>query len=529
MKIKNFFAGALALGFTSSAFAQTEILVTGATAFRQATMQGIYDAFASEGALGTSFNVAHDFTGNNLSQLIASNKAIFSGKFPNISGTTIVRTAFNGSVEGLNAIVGKNNPTFLTTVALGTPGPVIKGATTAPTSAARPKFSFSDIFQSSTPVQTDLNNDDITLNPAGSSAVGVVTFAMITNEGAPANFTNVTQQQASALFGAGFLPLSTFTGNNSQTGIDVFATGRNDGSGTRGAYLTEWQKGVSNPVQQYITTVSGTTGNDITSITRVPANGIGTGPATVNSAYSANATTILVNGPIANLATGRRITGTGITANTTVTAFTGNSTVTLTLSAATTGAGAANSIVNITGIGNFATSGTANASTLWGITAVGNGGFSSSSALRTVMGLASGSVNVFNGTSQTAIFTNKNLLLLTFLSTSDSRDAAAAGGRILSYNGVSITPLVAADPNNFNGTGFNEVDFRKITRGAYSAWSYQHLYYWGSLSANEQLWYDTMVGPGNYIEDGLQTTANGVRLSDMQAERADDGFPITSL
>ena len=112
MKLKTILAGAMALGITSSAMAQTtEITITGATAFRQATMQAIYDAYTSVGALGNSFNVCHDFTGNNLSQLIASNKAVFSGTFPGITGTTVIRTSFNGSTEGLNAIAGNNNPT----------------------------------------------------------------------------------------------------------------------------------------------------------------------------------------------------------------------------------------------------------------------------------------------------------------------------------------------------------------------------------------------------------------------------------
>jgi hypothetical protein len=151
----------------------TEITITGATAFRQATMQAIYDAYTSVGALGTGFNVCCDFTGNNLSQLIASNKAVFSGTFPGILGTTVIRTSFNGSTEGLNAIAGNNDPTFLTVGALGTPGAVIKGGVTTPNETLRPKFAFSDVYQSTSPV------DNVVLNPVGTSSVGVVTFTMI--------------------------------------------------------------------------------------------------------------------------------------------------------------------------------------------------------------------------------------------------------------------------------------------------------------------------------------------------------------
>ena len=444
MKLKTILAGAMALGITSSAMAQTtEITITGATAFRQATMQAIYDAYISVGALGTSFNVCHDFTGNNLSQLIASNKAVFSGTFPGITGTTVIRTAFNGSTEGMNAIAGNNNPTFLTQGALGTPGAVIKGGVTSPTETLRPKFSFSDVYQSTSPV------DNVVLNPVGASAVGVVTFTMIANEGAPADLTNVTIQQARQLWTSGIQPLSLFTGDPTDTSW-VLATGRNDGSGTRAAYLTEWTYGVANLVNQYIATASGTSGNEITALTLVPANGIGSG--------------------------------------------------------------------------NFTTSGTANASTLWGNTATGNGGYSSSSALRTIMGLASSSVDVYNGVDNSPDAENIPVLLMTWLSTADARNAVTAGGKLLSYNGVGVTPIAAS--GSYLSSGFNEADFKKIANGAYSAWSYQHLYYYGSLSGNENTWYTAMKN--TWLPGGLATTSNGLELGDMAVTRPDDGFPIVA-
>jgi hypothetical protein len=443
MKLKTILAGAMALGITSSAMAQTtEITITGATAFRQATMQGIYDAYASVGALGNSFNVCHDFDGNNLGQLIASNKAVFSGRFPGITGTTVIRTSFNGSTEGLNAIAGNSDPTFLQTAALLNTGS-IQGSTTSPTQTLRPKFSFSDVYQSTSPVR------NVTLNPVGTSAVGVVTFAMITNEGAPANWNNVTIQQCRALWQAGTAPLSLFTGNPADTRT-VFATGRNDGSGTRSAYLTEWTYGAANLVNQYVATASGISGNNLTTITLVPANGIGSG--------------------------------------------------------------------------NFNTGRTSDASTLWGNTAVGNGGYSSSSALRTLMGLASSSVTVYNGVSQTPTLTNANILLLTWLSTADSRNAVVAGGKILAYNGEVVNPVASNDLTNYQNSGFNEADFKKIASGAYSAWSYQHLYFHGSLNASETAWYNAMKS--TWIPQGLQITSNGLRLEDMECERPDDGFPI---
>ena len=443
MKIKNIILGAMFAGFAASASAQTtDITITGATAFRTATLQAIYDAYDSVGNLGTDFFVCHSSSGNTTSNLTGSNQAVFKGKFPGITGTTYIRTAFNGSTEGLNAIAGNNNPSFLTQDAVTGATSSILGGVTTPTETLRPKFSFSDVYQSTSPV------DNVVLNPVGSSAVGIVTFCMIANEGAPADLTNVTIQQARTLWTNGIQRLSLFTGDPTDTSF-VFATGRNDGSGTRAAYLTEWSFGVANLVNQYIATSTGATGT-ITKITAVPADGLGTG--------------------------------------------------------------------------DFTTSGVANASTLWGNTNVGNGGYSSSSSLRTLMGLTSANVTVYDGQSQTPVLQNQPIQLITWLSSADSLVAATAGAKILSYNGVLVTPITSV--GSYLSSGFNEADFKKIATGAYSPWSYQHLYYHGSLSANEQSWYDAMKT--TWIPSGLQTTSNGVRLGDVTVSRPDDGFPIVA-
>jgi hypothetical protein len=567
MKIKNILFGTMFAGIAASASAQTtDITITGATAFRQATMQAIYDAYASMGAAGTSFNVAHDFPGNTsdqISQLIASNKAVFSGSFPGINGTTVIRTSFNGSTEGLNAIAGNSNPTFLTVGALsggnyttGTGSAGIKAATTAPNqNNIRPKFSFSDVYQSTSPVRTDLNGAPITLNPSGSSAVGIVTFAMIANDGAPANLTNVTTQQARALWTNGAQPLSLFTGDPTDT-KRVYATGRNDGSGTRSAYLTEWTFGVANLVKQYVATSAGTAGGNglsaatpsgvgngtINRLTLVPANGIGGGNVTVNGTVASGSTTIVLNAlPTYNdttISTGNIISGTGLGANTTITARTGDSSAyTLTLSNATTAQISNGATLLVNGIGNFTTDRTADASTLWGQTNAGNGGYGSSSALRTLMGYTSSNVTIYNGVSQNTSVNNRDIVLLTWLSTADCRDAALEGAKILSFNGVGVTPLskvqaaivdnLSTPENekvNYLDSGFNEADFKKIASGAYSAWSYQHLYYHDELEANQLTWYNAMKN--TWLNQGLQKTANGLRSSDVSVDRADDGLPI---
>lgn len=444
MKIKNLILGTIFAGFAASASAQTtDITITGATAFQGATLKAIYDAYDSVGNLGTEFWVCHSGSGNTEAGLQGSIMAVFKGKFPGIDGTTYIRTSFSGSVEGLNAIAGNETPNFLAQSAVNNATTAILGSVSAPTEPLRPKFSFSDVYQSTTPV------DNVTLNPVGSSPVGVVIFCMVANEGAPSALTNVTTQQARALWTNGIQRVSLFTGNSADTSY-VFATGRNDGSGTRAAYLSEWGFGVANLVNQYIATNTGTSGNTITKITAVPANGLGTG--------------------------------------------------------------------------NFTTSGATNASTLWGNNMVGNGGYSSSSSLRTLMGLTSANVTVYDGESQTPILENANINLLAWISSAHALTASTAGAKILTYNGVGVTPITAT--GSYLNSGFNQADFMKIATGAYSPWSYQHLYYHGSLSANEQTWYDAMKN--TWIPSGLQSVSNGVRLIDLSVSRSDDGFPIVA-
>ena len=261
MKIQKILAIPLALALAStSAKADVEILITGATAFRAATLDTIKALYDAGNGLNQAYEYAHD-AASGLSN--ASTRSVWKGFVAGIPGTTTVRCTFNGSVEGVRAVAlgGVHNPTFLTDAALtGTPadngaGVAPAGAqafsTSTPTTALTAKFSFSDSLQSSTPVTSP------SLAPAD-PRVGVVVFTMLANEGAPAALNNVSNQQFRALFGNGFQPLSLFTNNLADTNL-VFASGRNDGSGTRTIYLAETGYGISNLVQQYVANTSTST------------------------------------------------------------------------------------------------------------------------------------------------------------------------------------------------------------------------------------------------------------------------------
>ena len=467
MKLKTILATVVAAGLSSSAMAQTIIDITGATAFRRATMQGIVNAFNSDGgALGTSWNAAHDFaaTGvNNTSQLLGSNKAIFKGKFPGIDGTTIIRTSFNGSTEGLNNIAGNTSVTVFDSAATVPAG--ITASFTGTTTTVRCKFAFSDVYQETSPVRNE------TLNPVGSSKVGVVTFAMVasrsaTNTNTFGRLVNVTQKHCAALANLGQFRLSLITGHTNDGNIRVLFSGRNDGSGTRSACLTEFQYGVANTVKHYVGTQTGLSGGVASALTLVPV--------------------------------GANLTNTNLPFRT----------------------GRAN-----------------DASTLWGNTTVGNGGYSSGSGVTGLLTNATTNVTIYNGVSSTPTASNAQAVIISFLSTSDVRSITSPTNllaKVLGYGGVMITPLATNDTNNYliDGvpTGFSLEDFNKITRGAYSPWSYQHLYYHGELTdPNVQTFYTKMTETGGFLEQGLQATANGVRMSDMFVERLDDGTPIIPL
>ena len=291
MKTKILALAAASLALGSSAFADVTVNITGATAFRVPTLDSIKAQFV---ASGQPFKFAHDRNAGNNQAFNGATRAIFQGTFPGVSGVTTIRTSFNGSVEGIKALIDSPaaDPTYLTTAVLDSITAVVGGnnggngqggASTA--AAAQSDVAFSDVAVSSTAFAGN------SLQPSTPEA-GVVVFTMIANEGAAGILDNMNTQNFRALFSAGFLPLSFFTGNALNTDY-VFATGRNDGSGTRTAYLAETGYGIANAVNQYL--VGRSTGGAINAIYRVPAGGTSVGLAAVTPALtlsSGNASTI---------------------------------------------------------------------------------------------------------------------------------------------------------------------------------------------------------------------------------------------
>lgn len=279
MKPTKFVAGLALFSLSAAAYADVQVDITGATAFRAAALASIKARFV---ASGQPFQFSHDQASG---AYTGATRTLWVGTFPGVSGTTTIRTSFNGSVEGINALVNSPtaDPTFYTVI----PGNLITAAavgggetfsTTAgflkTTAASQSEIAFSDVSKAVTPYASS------SLQPS-SPAVGVVVFTMLTNEGS--KIENVTSQQFRALFSNGTQPLSLFTGVATDEDL-VYATGRNDGSGTRTTYLAETGFGVTNLVKQYVTNQS--TSTALTEIQLVPAGGVNnpvlTGQLTAN-------------------------------------------------------------------------------------------------------------------------------------------------------------------------------------------------------------------------------------------------------
>jgi hypothetical protein len=267
MKLTKQLAALSALTFCTTAYGDVTVDITGATAFRAATLLSIKAKYVASGA---AFKFAHDQATAGGTTFNGATRSIWIGTFPGVSGTTTIRTCFTGSVEGIRAVAGAADPlppTYYQSSLLASTTAIVGGAELAnqgTTGAATDpsEIAFSDVAKAATPYAS------YSLQPA-SPACGVIVFTMLTNEGS--TVTNVTSQQFRALMTSGFQPLSLFTGNAADTTY-VFATGRNDGSGTRTTYLAETGFGIANPVKQYVTNVS--TSTALSTIQLVPAGGI---------------------------------------------------------------------------------------------------------------------------------------------------------------------------------------------------------------------------------------------------------------
>jgi hypothetical protein len=213
-------ASLLALSTASLAPAQTTTLhLTGSTAFRTAAQQAILDMLQPGYQVG--------FTG---SSYLGAGAAIIEGTTKsNINGapiSVVIQTYWSGSLAGIQTVssgLGIAN-SFLSV------SNSLTGGTSTP--IASPVFDASDVpdacmadgFQYDSQYPTPMLN---------AQSVGVVDFVFVRNKPAPTTISNMTPLLAQALWPAGQLQLSMFSGNSNDVTTNVYATGRNPDSGTR--------------------------------------------------------------------------------------------------------------------------------------------------------------------------------------------------------------------------------------------------------------------------------------------------------
>jgi hypothetical protein len=416
MKLKSLLIGASALGFAASAQAQTTVInITGATAFRSAAHAAIMASFNQAGALGTTWNYAW-----NGSSASGANNQIYKGTFPGIGGTTVIRTSWTGSVEGVRSLT---KPTVFPETYLkdsvanlsGFTAGVKAGASEFETSTSH-QFAFADMAQSASP--TAYRSPKLNGGP-----IGVIAFLPVINEGADEAVTNITINQFRRLVSNGSIPLKMMTGNASSNGT-IYNVQRNDGSGTRVIHLAE----------------------------------IGHGQANLTKGYVFN-NLVLTSTPVLAPATGD-LSVYGVSSGQNRVRFSND----------------------------FRTT-----------SVLGNGGYVSGGSIASLMGQTSTGFNI-----------------ISWLGTGDAKTSVTNGGRVLAYNGEKLDGVAG-------GNDLTTADRNKIALGKFSAWSFEQLFYVGTLTAGspKKAVYDRLVSvmPENIL-------SAGVSLAAMQVIRPTDGGVI---
>lgn len=489
MKIKSLIGAAAAvLSAGVAAQAQTTYIeITGATAFRTAAVNAINNAFNSGGNAFT-YGFANTTSASAVANLTSGSMQIWKGTFPGIAGTTVVRTSWNGSVEGIRAVAvpnATNNPLFLKESILT--GNLTAGGGTAATArfhsdpggsgavanAANYEqetsdLAFSDCAQSATPVSG--------LTLAG-GPVGCVVFSMIASRTwsvdklvadayADRMPTAISAQQFRTMAKLGYAPMSFLTGNASDT-TRIYLTGRNDGSGTRTSYLSETGVGASTPIIQYINHDRSTT----------------------NSTTTANGATIPI---IVKAAQGGGFNWQNVATST-------------------------------------------YASTVWGNDIDGNGGHVTGGDLKDDLSRTSASTAVwefvdldesgtYDASEDSQVRAAEKLYLLTWITYSDARTARGTGlasartAQVLGYNGVTLPGLTGDTPPSSMGAA----DKALVANGQYTAWNFQQLYYIAATSGASTVFSDIK----SRLNSASVIGSAGIPLGEMLVNRTVDGGTI---
>jgi hypothetical protein len=253
---------ALALTGASSASAATTVYhVAGASSFRVAliTTEVNYLASITTGTVSGAYAGTSGLTGNNVTLVEA----------PVSGGTIVFENNLSGGIAGTENVSGLGNKIAFPTPTGLTLNPVNVGNSTTPATGGTANVTFTtestfaDIAFSDNTLATAskiiklATSSTVSANSGGT--VGVVVYDFIANATSDvtdfgsttvsstgtvttANATvalSITPQNFSNLWGSGSVEGSTFTGNPADTGVTVYATGRDIDSGARATALAE--------------------------------------------------------------------------------------------------------------------------------------------------------------------------------------------------------------------------------------------------------------------------------------------------
>ena len=256
---------AIVAGLSSTAFANTlaKVYIAGAPAIRQdanANLAAYVGTFSGSGVTATSGPTA----GASDVQSASQNQWLI----PNFAtGVDLeINASWTGNTAGFESVAsGVVTQKF---IADGTGSIATPSVLQTNTTAYQPDFALGDTFQNSTPFHgtvTELGPTSTTSFTHTYAAVsvlqlGVEPYKFVASPGATAaGLTNITTAQAQNLYENGVLPLSFFTGNNSDEGTLVYGLTRDGGSGARLVALAETGIGVKSVITTYKPTVTGGT------------------------------------------------------------------------------------------------------------------------------------------------------------------------------------------------------------------------------------------------------------------------------
>jgi len=245
-------AASAILSFGQVAMADVTIRITGSTAFRAASVNGILNSMNVTGAGNGYAYSGTNFTGATFH--------IFRGTVTGIPGIVTVKTNWTGSVAGIRDTSAGTSIPFLpdaTTISSGG----TQNAAAPVANEGIPDIAFADNLQGSTTFTTPVLNS--------SNKVGIVPFAIVAGQNTLPSVTNITSQQLRALYTIGTIPSSLITGNPADT-QPVYAAGRDPFSGTRLTFLAETGYGTQNVVSQFAVN-NFTTTNQVNQINLFPA------------------------------------------------------------------------------------------------------------------------------------------------------------------------------------------------------------------------------------------------------------------